>query len=67
MHTQSDLFGNLPKPKTRNKLSEAEREKRKEKVEAHRAFKFLKSNKFHEFSIRDTHLLKKHYGIKIYT
>ena len=69
-HEQFNLFGVstvIPEPKKkRNILSSEEREKRKEKVEAHTAWKLLKSGRFHELlTERDKYLLQKHYGINL--
>ncbi|MFA4870967.1 MAG: hypothetical protein WC623_22400 [Pedobacter sp.] len=54
----------LPPPKRkRNILSEAVRAQRKEKADAHQAFKLLKSQRFKNFTEQQKFLLKKYYGI----
>ena len=69
-HEQFNLFGvstviHEPKKK-RNILSPEERKKRKEKDEAHTAWKLLKSGKFYGLlTERQKYLLKKHYGIDL--
>lgn len=69
-HEQFDLFGIstiIPEPKKkRNILSDEERAKRKEKSEAHRAWKLLKSNKCeHLLTENDKYLLFKYYKIRL--
>ena len=67
---QTNLFGTpiisiVPK-KIKSILSEEERAKRKEKSEAHIAWKLLKSRKFTEnLSDKQKSLLQKYYRIKL--
>lgn len=69
LHEQFNLFGVstiIPEPKKeKNILSEKEKEIRKEKSEAHTAWKLLKSRKFTDFSNRHKFLLKKYYGVEL--
>lgn len=66
LRIQSDLFGNLPLPKSRNTISLQEKIQRKEKSDAHTAFKLLKSNQFKEnLSLYQKRLLKRYYGISL--
>jgi hypothetical protein len=67
---QTDLFGTSlipikPTKKIKSVLSEEEKIKRKEKSEAHTAWKLLKSRKFKDFSERHKYLLKKYYRIEL--
>ena len=68
---QTNLFGSsipisVSTPKKRNILTEKERDIRKEKNEAHIAWKLLKSRKFSaNMSERQKFLLEKYYGIKL--
>ena len=67
---QTNIFGDYiipysPPKKIRPTLSVEEKEGRKEKSEAHTAWKLLKSRKFKDFSDRHKYLLKKYYGIEI--
>jgi len=69
-HEQFDLFGTstavIEPKKKRNIISEEEREHRKEKSEAHRAWKLLKSIKGkHLLTEKDKFLLQKYYGVKL--
>lgn len=69
-HEQFNLLGVstvIPEPKKkRNILSAEEKIDRKEKKEARRAWKLLKSLKFDNFlTERHKFLLKKYYGIKL--
>lgn len=65
-HVQMNLFGlSTEHKKPRNVLTEKERLFRKEKSEAHIAWKFLKSRKFKDFSDRQKFLLKKYYKINL--
>lgn len=62
---QLDLTLNpLPKS-TRAHLSPELKGIRKEKSDAHRAFKLLKSNRFRDFSTEQVRLLEKYYHIKL--
>lgn len=68
LHEQFNLFGVstiVPEPKKKNILTDKERELRKEKSEAHTAWKLLKSRKFTDFSERHKFLLRKYYGIQL--
>ncbi len=69
---QKNLFGSsvipvsVSTPKKRNILTEKERDIRKEKNEAHIAWKLLKSRKFGaNLSSRQKFLLEKYYNIKL--
>jgi hypothetical protein len=64
---QTDLFGSsiIHTRPNRTPISEIERTRIKEKSEAHRAWKLLKSGKFKDFSDRHKFLLKKYYGIEL--
>jgi len=69
-HEQFNLFGTstiiVDPKKIRSAISDEERIKRKEKVEAHIAWKLLKSRKFSEnLTERHKFLLQKYYGIKL--
>lgn len=69
-HEQFNLFGIstiIPEPKKkRNIISEEERAKRKEKDEAHRAWKLLKSIQGeHLLTEKDKYLLLKYYKIRL--
>jgi len=70
LHEQFNLFGTsiiIPEPKKKkNILTNKEKEIRKEKSEAHIAWKLLKSRKFSEnLTERHKFLLQKYYGIKL--
>jgi hypothetical protein len=65
IHKQADLFGVIPKPKTRIKLTHFQKEKQSEKKEAHTAFKLLKSRTNFPLSDRQKLLLKIYYNISI--
>ncbi len=68
---QTNLFGSsvsilIPIPKKRNILTEKEKNLRKEKNEAHIAWKLLKSRKFGaNITDRQKFLLQKYYGIRL--
>lgn len=67
---QTNIFGDYiipysPPKKTRAVITEEEQEKRKEKSEAHTAWKLLKSRKFKDFSDRHKFLLQKYYKIEL--
>lgn len=67
---QVDLFGEhyvpySPPKKQKSIISDEERAKRKEKAEAHTAWKLLKSRKFKDFNERHKFLLQKYYGVEI--
>lgn len=66
---QFNLFGTstviVEPKKIRHTLSIKEKEERKEKSEAHIAWKLLKSRKFKDFSERHKFLLKKYYRIEL--
>lgn len=67
---QTNLFININVPvepiKIRTPLTAEEKLQRQEKVEARRAWKRLKSNKFRKLlTDREKILLKKHYNINI--
>jgi len=69
LHEQFNLFGTstiIPEPKKKKSIiSEEERNIRKERTEAHTAWKLLKSRKFTDFSERHKFLLQKYYGVKL--
>ncbi len=62
---QLQLDLSSPPKKTRNKLSPQAKAMKKEKAEAHRAFKLLKSNKYSIFTNTEKSLLKKYYNISL--
>lgn len=63
--SQLDLTLNPPPKTHHNKLSPELGALKREKIQAHRVFKLLKSNKFKSFSESDKLLLKKYYNISL--
>lgn len=62
-HTQLTLFGSTPEKKKRNKLSPSEKSIKKEKEEAHRAWKIYKAHGFDSSFLtqEQINLLNTHY------